>query len=185
MTTLIPSSEDAKVYEFCVLMQSDLGDKAESQLVKSLETLFAEVGAKILFKDAWSKRGLAYSIRGHVEGKFTIYYVELDPMKVRDLDGAIRLEKGVMRHMIVIPPKGYEAVSYEEKYLEWEKTHETQSEIRERVRREKLEERVKAKAKVEAKRMEAKKKEKVAPAMTTERLDEEIGKLISDEDLTM
>src|SRR5690348_16867143 len=106
MATLVPSSEDTKIYEVAVLYPSDLGDKAEAALLKELDGIFAEAQAKQLFKDKWSKRGLAYPIKGHREGKFIVYYYEIDPSKIRTVDQAIRLEKNVLRHMVLIPPKG-------------------------------------------------------------------------------
>ncbi len=187
MPTLVPSSEETKIYELCVMTQPDLMEKAEAQLTKDIDALLLEVGAKVVFKDSWGKRGLAYKIGGHMEGKFTVYYIDADPSKIRALDTALRLEKGVLRHLIVIPPKGYEAVSYAAKYEEWLKNRETVTEMRAREKAEKVEERVKAKAKVEAKRMEAKKKEKKAPApkMSAGSIDTELDKLLSDSDLSI
>ena len=166
------------------MTQPDLMEKAENQLNKEIDGIFSEAGAKVVFKDLWGKRGLAYKVGGHDEGKFTVFYIDADPSKIRALDSALRLEKGVLRHMIVIPPKGYEAVSYAEKYEAWLKNRETMSEMRAREKAEKMEERVREKAKMEAKRMEAKKKEKkVAPKAPAASLDTELDKLLSDQDL--
>lgn len=189
MTTLTPSSEDTRIYEISVMYASDMTPKDESALLKNLESIFSEAAGKQLFKDQWSRRGLAYKIKGTKEVKFVIFYYEFDPSKTREIDHAIRLEKGVLRHLIVIPPVGYEAVSFEDKYQEWIKTRETAADMRKREQEEKTKERVTTKAKMEAKRMEAQKKRKAEKEPVTKmesgQINEELEKLISDEDLNI
>ncbi len=182
MPTLIPSSEDTRVYEIAMMYQPDLEQKAEQTLIKEVEELFAEAQAKLLFKDPWSRRGLAYKIKGFTEAKFVLYYYEMDPSKIREIDNSLRLQKGVLRHLIVIPPKGYEAVSYEDKYQQWLKTRETVTQVRAREREEKAKEKVVAAAKRETKRLAAKPKVVKAP-MEKKQLDAQLDKLISDDDL--
>ena len=182
MPTLLPSSEDVRVYEIAVMYQPDLDSKAEQLLIKEMETLFDVAKAKLLFKDPWSRRGLAYKIKGFSEAKFVMYYYEMDPARIREIDAALRLEKGVLRHLIVIPPKGYEAVSYEEKYQQWLATRETVAQMRTRERDEKAKEKVAAVAKRESKRQQTKPKVVKAP-MEKKQLDAELDKLISDDDL--
>lgn len=181
MPTLNPSSEDVRVYEFAVMYQPDLDQKGETALLKELDEHFAEAGGKLLFKDPWSKRGLAYPIGGFKDAKFVIYYFEMDPSKIRDLDQQLRLTKGVLRHMIVIPPKGYEAVSYEEKYQDWLKNRVTVAEQRQRKKEDRLKQTVTAQAKRASKRMEKPKAE--AKPLEMKKLDAELDKLISDSDL--
>jgi hypothetical protein len=53
MPTLVASSEDARIYECAVLYTSSLTQKEEAALIKEVEGEFAEVGAKLVAKDAW------------------------------------------------------------------------------------------------------------------------------------
>lgn len=188
MPTITPSSEDVQVYEIAVLYAADLSQKDEAQLLKRVEEHFADAEGKQLFKDQWSSRGLAFSVKGHREGKYVIYYYEIAPGKVREIDTAIRLDKDVLRHMIVIPPKGYEAVSFEDKYKEWIDNRETAAVQKQREREEKLKAKVEAKAKMDVKRMEAQKRKRKEEAeeagpVQSEKISAELEKLISDEDL--
>ena len=141
--------------------------------------------AKTLFKDPWSKRGLAYRIAGYDEAKFVIYYLEMDPSQVRELDGQLRLLKGVLRHLIVIPPKGYEAVSHEAKYQDWLKNRETIADVRLRKKEEKMQKTVVDQAKRTSKRMELKSKEEVKKPLEIKDLDKQLDKMISDDDLKL
>ena len=185
MPTLIESSEDVRVYEIAVMYQPDLDQKSESTLLKEVEEHFADAQGKLLFKDPWSKRGLAYKIRGFSDAKFVIYYYEMAPDKLRELDRQLRLLKGVLRHLILIPPKGYEAVSYEDKYQQWLKTRESISDVRLRKKEEKLKQTVTAQAKRTTKRMETKAKEAPKGPLKVLELEKQLEKLISDDDLKL
>ncbi len=182
MVKLVPSSENTRVYEIALMYQPDLDQKAEKTLLTEVEGMFDEVKATLLFKDPWSKRGLAYKIGGYQEAKFVIYYYDIDPSKIRELDNSMRLQKGVLRHLILIPPKGYEAVSFEERYQDWLKNHETVAEVRLRKKEEKLQKSVATQAKRKTENLKTKPKEAAKP-MEKEKLDAKLDKLISDEDL--
>lgn len=183
MPTLNPSSEDVRVYETAIMLPPDLDQKAEANLLVEIEDHFKEAEAKLLFKDPWTKRGLAYKIGGFTEAKFVIYYHEMDPSKIRELDAQLRLTKNLLRHMIVIPPKGYEAVSHEEIYQDWLKNRVTASEMKQRKKEEKLKAAVTQQAKRVTKRMESKKPKEEAKPLEMGQLTEKLDQLISDDDL--
>lgn len=182
MPTLNPSSDEVRVYELCVMYPADIDQKAENTLLKEVSDLLSEAEAKIVFTDQWSKRGLAYPIKGHTQAKYVIHYFEVDPAKIRTLDHDLRLLKGLLRHLVVIPPKGYEARNFEELYQNWLKSRESVEDVRKREKEEKVKQTVVQSAKRAAKRMETKKK---APAKEIEmgELSSKLDELISDDDL--
>lgn len=184
MPTLIPSSEDVRIYEVAIMLQPDLDQKTESLLLAEIDAHFAEAKATLLFKDPWTKRGLAYKIGGYEEAKFIIYYFEMDPSVVRELDNQLRLLKGLLRHLIVLPPKGYEAVSFESVYQDWLKNRVTVADMRQKKKEDRLKQTVTAQAKRATKRMEEKPKEEVKP-LEIGQLTEKLDKLISDDDLEL
>jgi len=186
----IPTSEEARVYEFCVLYPYPLSQKEEQDLMKEVEGVFDEVGAKQVSKDVWGRRGLAYRIKGHEEGVFVIYHYDMDPAKVAEVDSALRIMRGLVRHMVVKPPKGYEIVKFSENYEEWLKTRKEQEEAKEREREAALARKVAERAKRKVKKVEVEKKEveKQAaekPTVKKEEIQEELEKLISDDDLDL
>jgi len=185
MPTLTASSEDVRVYEVAVLYPSVLHQKEEQQTLKEVETLFAEAGAKLMEKDAWSRRGLAYSIRGHKEGNFVMYYFEMDPAKLKEVDEALRIIPHILRHLIVKPPKGYQVIKFSAEYDQWLKTRETDAQKKDREKEEALQRQVADKAKRQARRATEKKKEIVEESSPIEedKLTEELEKLISDDEL--
>jgi small subunit ribosomal protein S6 len=182
MPTLTPSSDEVRIYEIAVMYPANIDQKSENTLLKEIDDLLGEASANVLFKDPWTKRGLAYPIQSHTEVKYVIFYIEMDPLKVRALDRDLRLQKGVLRHLMVIPPKGYEARSFEGFYQEWLKSRESAEDMRQRKKEEKVKETVVASAKRATKRMDTKKK---APVQAVEMgaLSEKLDELISDDDL--
>ena len=182
MPTITPSSEDVRVYE-CGVLYPLLSQKDEQTLLKDIEALFAEVGATQIAKDVWGRRGLAYPIKGQREGCYVVYHYEMDPSKVKEVDTQLRIMKNLLRHLFVIPPKGYEIVKVSALYEEWLKTRESVDERRSRVKEEEVKEKVAKKAQMKAKRTTAEKKES-AP-MAKEELSEKLDKLVSDDTMDL
>lgn len=181
---LADTESDRRLYEFCILYPYPYSPKEEQELIKSLEEIFREAGGKVVMKDLWGRRGLAYTIGVYTEGNFAVYYVELDPPRIKEIDQTLRIHKGVLRSIIVKPPKHYKMQSYAEKFQAWQEDRKLEEERAVREREERLQRQVVEKAKRStraAKKAEA--PAEVKPAMTEEALTKELEKLISAEDL--
>ncbi|MBI3618547.1 30S ribosomal protein S6 [Candidatus Peregrinibacteria bacterium] len=186
MPTLTPTSEDTRIYELCLLYPASLPQKDEQTLLKEIDELFAEAGAKQVAKDVWGQRGLAYPIKGTIEGKFIIFYYDMDPGKIREIDQSLRIHKSVLRHMFVKPPKHYQILKYNELYEEWMKTRESVAQVRAREKEQKLQEQVAKKAQRQAK-VTADRTKTEAPkvGIQDDVLTEKLEKLISDENFDL
>jgi len=187
MPTLTSTSEDTRVYECAVLYPYPISQKEEQDVLKEVEKHFSEVGAKQMSKDLWGRRGLAYPIKKSNEGCFVIYHYELDPSKLKELDISLRITHGVLRHMFVKPPKGYEVIKYSENYEAWLKEGKDDVGREEKEKEEELQKQVADKAKRQVRRAKEEKKEsieeKTAVPIEQKKLDEELEKLISDDEL--
>lgn len=180
MADLIASSEDVRIYECAIVYPYGLPQKDEAGVVKEIEGYFDEIGAKLISKDAWGRRGLAYPIKGAKEANITIYYYEMDPLKLKEVDQSLKISKGVLRHLFVKPPKHYQIVKYSAAYEQWLKERESIDQKRTRERQAALEEKVAAKAKRKAQAKPVTKTEKSAP-VSGEVLTQKLDKLISDD----
>ena len=176
---------DVRVYEFCILYPYPFNQKDEQELVKGIEEIFAEAGAKQVAKDAWGRRGLAYTIGGFTEGNVIVYYMEMDPRKLKEIDKQLRILKGVLRHMVVKPPMNYAIVSYAEKFVRWQEDQKLDVERAARDREEKLQRQVVEKAKRMSKPISKKAEPAETKPMSEEAITKEVEKLISDEDLKL
>jgi len=181
MPTLVPTSEETCIYEICVLYPANLSQKEEQTLLKSTEELLHEAEGQQLAKDAWGRRGLAYPIKKQTEGNFVVYYYEMPPAKVKEVDRQLRILPNMMRHIIVRPPKGYEVTKYSERYEQWLKDRVTAVETEHKEEEKRLQRKVVEKAKVQAKRTEVKKKEEPAAPMQKADLTKKLDELISDD----
>lgn len=165
-----------------------MNQKEESTLLKEVDAIFAEAEAKLIDSDKWGRRGLAYKIKGYEEGNFIVYYYELDPSKLQEIEEALRILPGVLRHLVVKPPKGYEIVKYSEEYEKWLKERETESDKKEREREEKIKKQVAERAKRQAKRADEKKAEKKEEAkgpVDEGQISDQLDKIISDDELDL
>ncbi|MFA7681678.1 MAG: 30S ribosomal protein S6 [Candidatus Peribacteraceae bacterium] len=188
MPTLTPSTEDALIYECAVLYPYPLSQKEEQEIIKEVEKIFEDAGGKQIAKDSWGRRGLAYAIKGYTEGCYMILYYELAPAKVQEIDEALRILRGVLRHLIIKPPKGYEVVEYSEKYEAWRKERSTEAERRKEEREQELQHRVAEKAKRQAKRAQEEKKTTAAEVkkpMEEKKLTEQLEKIISEDEFDL
>ena len=181
--TATETEVDARVYEFAVLLPYPMGQKEQQQAMKEIDAVFKEAGAKEVSRDVWCQRGLAYAIEGRSEGNFIIYHEEMDPAKVREVDTALRIVPGVLRHIVVKPPKGYKIVKFSETYGQWLKDRESAAEKTKREREVEIQERVAEKAKRQVKRTERAKSEAPAETMSKEEVGKKLDQLISDDSL--
>lgn len=183
MTTLVPSSEETSIYEFCVLSPANLSQKEEQLFFKGIEEILREADGKELMRDAWGRRGLAYPIKKQMEGSFVVLYVEMPPTKVKEADRQLRILPNMLRHIIVRPPKGYEVVKYSERYEQWLKDKVVAVEVQKKEEEKRLQKKVVEKARREAKRTEVKKKETTTSTLEEADLSKKLDELISDDTL--
>ncbi|OGJ59850.1 30S ribosomal protein S6 [Candidatus Peribacteria bacterium RIFCSPHIGHO2_01_FULL_55_13] len=174
---------DVRIYEVAVLLPYPMAQKEEHQTIKEIEAIFKEAGAREVSKDVWGQRGLAYEIKGSSEGNFIVYHQEMDPGKIREIDTALRIVPGVLRHIIVKPPKGYKITKYSETYKVWLKERESASEKSKREREEDIQKRIADKAKRQVKREKTAKAEAPVEAVDKEELGKKLDKLISDDSI--
>lgn len=189
MTLLTPASEDTRIYEIAVLYPYPMHQKEEQDLIKAIEGLFAEAGATIVQKDVWGRRGLAYKIGGFDEAHFIFYYVDMPPEKLKEFDRQMKILKGVLRHLVVKPPKHYRYISYADSETRWKERQRIEEETATREKEEKLKKQVVDKAKRQTKRatkpVEADAPQKSAKPQATETIDARLDKLISDDDFNL
>ncbi len=185
MVNYTPTSDEVRLYEIALVYPYPMNQKEEAELLKGIQAIFNEAGAKEIFKDVWGRRGLAYKIGGFDEGNFIIFYMEIDPAKLKEMDEALRILKGVLRHMIVKPPKHYQITPYADSEKKWKESSRLEGERKEQEREDKKLKQVVDKARRSTKTSETKKPDVEAKPMTEAALTEKLDKLISDKDIEL
>ena len=89
-----------KTYELVVLLHPDLEIDVEAPINK-VEGLVQSVGGKIVKRDNWGKKRLAYKIARQSFAIYVYFEVLLDPEKVSQLERQILITEEVLRHILV------------------------------------------------------------------------------------
>jgi len=90
-----------KTYELMVLLHPDLEIDVEAPITK-VEGLVEAVGGKVLKRDNWGKKRLAYRIAKQDFAIYVYFEVQLDAPKVRELENTILITEEVLRHILVV-----------------------------------------------------------------------------------
>lgn len=87
-------------YELVVLFHPDLELDIDTPIAKT-EKLITNAGGKLIKRDNWGKKRLAYKINKHSFAVYVYFEFSMDPEKVRQLDEAVRINEEIIRHLIV------------------------------------------------------------------------------------
>lgn len=90
-----------KTYELMVLLHPDLEIDVEAPITK-VEGLVEAVGGRVIKRDNWGKKRLAYRIKRQDFAIYVYFEVALDPEKVNALERTILITEEVLRHILVL-----------------------------------------------------------------------------------
>ena len=95
-------------YELMYVLAPDLPEEGLTAATERVTTLITNRGGEITKTDTWGRRRLAYPIKRHMDGYYTILRFNFDPQVTDELDRSLRLNEQVLRHIIVhavdVPP---------------------------------------------------------------------------------
>jgi ribosomal protein S6 len=184
MTTDATDAQDLRTYEIAFLYPTNISQKEESTLLKEVDAILEEAGAKLIDQETWKDVGLAYPIKKHERGRMAIRYYEMSPDQLKQVDTSLRIVPNLLRHMIVKPEDGDEIVKYADRYEEWKNWQREQGERSAQEEEEQLRKKIVTKAtRKEASPAPAKKES--SDKEEGANLEDKLGELISDEDLKL
>lgn len=88
-------------YELMVLLHPDLEIDVEAPITK-VEGLIEAAGGRVIKRDNWGKKRLAYRIARQDFAIYVYFEISLPPAKVGQLEGAILITEEVLRHILVV-----------------------------------------------------------------------------------
>jgi small subunit ribosomal protein S6 len=95
-------------YELMYLLTPELPEAEMTAATERVSSLITNRGGEITKVDAWGRRRLAYPIRRHMDGFYTVLRFNFEPGQTVELDRNLRLTEQVLRHIIVhaedVPP---------------------------------------------------------------------------------
>lgn len=87
-------------YELGLVINPDLNDEQlEAQLLRIGQVVESN-GGEVTKLDRWGRRRLSYSIDRHREGYYAFMDLRLESLAVREVEGVLRVQEGIMRHLI-------------------------------------------------------------------------------------
>ncbi len=106
-----------KKYELVLILQPELLASALEKKLKEFEAYLVENGGIIDLKDVWGKQDLAYRIGKHDAGLYVVYNLTLPTTFNQELDEHMRIDKDIIRSLMVSLKEGYEYQKFEEEVL--------------------------------------------------------------------
>jgi small subunit ribosomal protein S6 len=88
-------------YETVVITRPDLDDADTSEIIEKLEKVIDDNGGHLLIRDDWGKRKLAYPIRKHQKGHYSIISHLAPATLIIELERNIRIEDRIIRFLTV------------------------------------------------------------------------------------
>ena len=87
-------------YELVVLLHPDLEIDVDSPVTK-LEKLVDTAGGKVIKRDNWGKKRLAYRLKHQDFAVYIYFELQMEPTKVPGFERNILLTEEVIRHLLV------------------------------------------------------------------------------------
>ena len=88
-------------YETIVIARPDADDATIDTLITKLETIVSDGGGKVLDRDDWGKRKLAYTIDKQQKGHYVRMHLAAPADVIAKLERRIRLEDQLVRFMTI------------------------------------------------------------------------------------
>jgi small subunit ribosomal protein S6 len=92
----------ANPYEVVYIFDSTLEEEAINERLNKFHTLVRTDGAEAPTLDHWGKRTLAYPVRGKETGYYVVARLMAEPTALPEFERALKLEEGLLRHLIVL-----------------------------------------------------------------------------------
>lgn len=90
-------------YEITYIIRPDLDDAAKTALVERFDKILTDDGAKLIDSKDWSKRRLAYEIKGYNEGLYHVINLTSDNADaINEFDRLAKFSGDILRHMTVV-----------------------------------------------------------------------------------
>jgi small subunit ribosomal protein S6 len=89
-------------YEVVYIFDSALEETAINERLERFNSLIQQQGAEAPQISHWGKRTLAYPIKKHETGYYAVAKFDADATALPEFERAIKLDDGVLRHLVVV-----------------------------------------------------------------------------------
>ncbi len=97
-------------YEAVYIFDSALEEPAITEKLNRFHALLPQTGTDAIAVNHWGKRTLAYAIKKRDTGYYVIANFKAEPTQLPEFERAIKLDDGVLRHLVVVNEHDYAPV---------------------------------------------------------------------------
>lgn len=88
-------------YEACFLLRADLPEEEMEKEVENIERTLINSGAKLVKKENWGRRALAYPIKKKKEGFYYLFYFTAPATIKEDIEKKLKLRENILRYLLI------------------------------------------------------------------------------------
>lgn len=88
-------------YELVLVIDPEVGKEDLQKLTQTIEELLTKVGGKLVKATGWGSKELIYPIQKKATGQFLLWEISLEADKVIDLEKKLKLEKKLLRYLLI------------------------------------------------------------------------------------
>lgn len=88
-------------YESMIILRSDLTETELTKVITKVEEIITNKEGKILKKDHWGVKKLAYQIDKHSRGNYFVYDFVTPNENITSLEHALKYDESVLRYMTI------------------------------------------------------------------------------------
>src|SRR5256885_14576817 len=92
-------------YEILYIVRPELDDEQLQQAIGTVNALIENLGGVTQKTDVWGRRRLAYEVRHLREGQYVLSDFQIDPARVPEMEGTLKISDTVFRHLVVRKPE--------------------------------------------------------------------------------
>jgi small subunit ribosomal protein S6 len=95
-----------RAYELMIIFDPDLDDAGIQGMLNRIGEMVGAGTGKIASTDRWGRRKIAYQMNKRSEGYYVVLEITTEANGLPEVDRALRLSDGVLRHKVLrLPPK--------------------------------------------------------------------------------
>lgn len=89
------------LYEIVFILRQDIAAQDVNRISSQFEDVLLEGGAKILKKESWGLRTLAYVVKKNKKGHYIMLGVKADVAVVNELVRKLKISEDVINHLVL------------------------------------------------------------------------------------
>jgi len=166
-------------YELTFIIDGNIADNEHTEIFKKVKDLLLENKAEIISEIELGRKKLSYSINKSQKGNYFSIEFNVDANLLKTLSNKLKLEKGILRFLMIKKPADAINKPIEEKSEEKKKSEKPAKEKKAKI--EKIEQPKKEEVKIETEEKESVKEEKTDNKIEKDELDEKLDEILNKE----